>query len=200
MRFLKNKIAKAQEALEQRFLEAARIKEKMIIQTPIIEQSISKEVKEETQPKKRRRIEGLYFTSEKARSTKNVVKNYGKAICSFAVSDLALPYLNPIIMNENVKLEDFVHFVSSIKETIESIQSFRTVLLESEDDKEEIKAFRRIFASIGEVFIKYFSVNWIFSGRVTHKDAHLKFRFKMLRRIKNPENFTYIQKNHRAKN
>jgi len=149
------------------------------------------------QPKRRKRSQGE-GGSEKVRATKNVVKNYGKAICSFATSEIARPYLLPICHKENIQVEDFIQYVMNHKEAIDSIKTLRAILLVEEEDSEEVKAYKRTFAAIGEAFIKYFSVNWIFSGRVTHKDAHLKFRYKMLRRIRDPESFTYIQKSRRG--
>ena len=194
MRFLKKKIERAIELskgkldIKEEFEESITIKiEPQLADIIAIKPDV-------LQPKTRKRIEGDRCTSEKIRSTKNVVKNYGKAICSFAISELAIIYLEPMIQKEGVSIEDFVDFVQNIKETIDSIQTFRAVLMISDDDSAFVKAFKRIFVLIGEVFIKYFSVNWIFSGRITHKEAHLKFRFKMLRRIKSPENFVSIQK------
>jgi len=62
-----------------------------------------------------------------------------------------------------------------------------------QEDSKEVAAVKRGFAEVGEVFIKNFSVNWAFHSRVFHKEAHLKFRYKMLRRVRNPELFTYLK-------
>jgi len=94
---------------------------------------------------------------------------------------------------------EFLDFVAKVKEKVESIQSFREALIAKDKEDDHTRHFKEIFVYLAEVFIKFFSVNWIFSGRVAHKDTHLKFRFKMLRRIKNPESFTYIQKSTRGK-
>jgi len=144
--------------------------------------------------KRRPREPGTYVTSERDRATKNIVKNYGKAICSFACSEIGKPYLETVLEKHNIKQhKEFLTYISKVKESIDSIQSFRSLLLVREDDPADVVAFKKAFAAIGEVFIKYFSVNWIFSGRITHKDTHLKFRFKMLRRIQHPEFFTYLK-------
>ena len=223
MRFLKNKIAKAMQSLQQDLPDPANIpqapKSTHSNESPgskdlaeSVKSASEFEVKEENQnsnpsemidlppgqPKRRKRSQGDHGGAEKVRATKNVVKNYGKAICSFSTSDIARPYLLPLIHKENVQVEDFIQYVTNHKEAIDSIKTLRAILLIEEDDSDEIKAYKRIFAGIGEAFIKYFSVNWIFSGRVTHKDAHLKFRYKMLRRIRDPESFTYIQKSRRG--
>jgi len=165
-------------------------------------------IKEETQPKpskgdgrrnkRRPREPGSYVTSERDRSTKNIVKNYGKAICSFACSDIGKPYLQSVLEKNKIqqKQKEFIAYICKVKESIDSIQSFRSLLLITENDPEDMIAYKKAFAAIGEIFIKYFSVNWIYSGRITHKDTHLKFRFKMLRRIQNPEFFTYLKQVH----
>jgi hypothetical protein len=61
------------------------------------------------------------------------------------------------------------------------------------DDSAQLAAFKRIYKRIGEIFIKFYSVNWIFNGRLNYKDAHLKFRNRMLRRLKNPDSFNHIK-------
>jgi len=130
---------------------------------------------------------------DEIKSTKTVVKNYGKAIASFALSPIAVPYLNPLVKNEGIKLTEFIHYISAVKESIEGIDTFRSLLLIKDSDEKKTASSKRVFQSIGEIFIKYFSVNWIYSGRMMNKKAHLRFRFKMLRRIKNPELFTYLK-------
>jgi len=130
---------------------------------------------------------------DEIKSTKTVVKNYGKAIASFALSPIAIPYLNPMLKQEGIKLNEFIHYISAVKESIEGIDTFRALLLIKDSDEKKTASSKRIFQSVGEIFIKYFSVNWIYSGRMMNKKAHLKFRFKMLRRIKNPELFTYLK-------
>jgi len=126
-------------------------------------------------------------------NTKNIVKNYGKAMCSFAASNLSLPYLQLIAKSENIKLDRFKEYFRCKKELVGSIESFRNLYIEDSTDSEEIKAFKRIFQKISVIFIKDFSVNWIFNGKLTQKQAHLKYRYKMLRRIQNPELFTYLK-------
>jgi len=193
MRFLKNKIAKALNFIQNLPSSGNSLPEKP---KEIKKTSESKRPTKRALPKPQPVIKEKvgYSTPERARATKNLLKNYGKAICSFAISELAHPYLLPIIEKEKVEMKDFSEFVFNIKENIDSIQTFRAVLLINESDSREVKAYKKMFAAMGEVFIKYFSVNWIFSGRITHKEAHLKFRFRMLRRIQDPESFTYILK------
>ncbi len=136
---------------------------------------------------------GAASTSQASLATKNIVKNYGKAICTFATQPLANPYLYEIVGKYGLSVADFVGYINSIKESIDGLYKFRSILMINKEDDKDLVAKKKIFVEISEVFIKYFSVNWIFHSKVFHKTAHLKFRFKMLRRIQNPELFTYLK-------
>lgn len=150
-------------------------------------------------PKKRRRLPGFSFTPESVKETKNIVLNYGRAISSFAVSNLALSYLEPLLGQEGVTLENFKEFVMKMKKQIGGICSFRSLLMTSECSCEEEVKYKRIYRELAEIFIKMFSVNWISHGKMGHKDTYLKYRFKMLRRVRNPEWFTYLKGDRKKK-
>jgi hypothetical protein len=128
--------------------------------------------------------------------SKNIVKNYGKALCSFASSKLALPYIESLVSKkgyEAVNIKKFMEDIKQKKESTNSMESLRRLLMENSDDNEETRECKRLFKEVSIIFMKYFSVNWIFNGKLVHKHAHLKFRFKMLRRIQNPQHFTYLK-------
>jgi len=190
MRFLKTKIAQAQ-AFRKRVQREAR--------AAVVNLEASNPMKKPQSPAKRQRVPGFSLTSEASRATKNISKNYGRAICSFALSPLALPYLGKILEEEGVSLEDFINYIKEIKGTIDGLLHFRSIILVNKNDGPEVIRAKRAFVGVSEVFIKYFSVNWIYNSRVFHKEAHLKFRFKVLRRIKNPELFTYLKESKREK-
>ena len=151
--------------------------------------TVSKPVKDKRKTKnpKEKKVE------RGATSAKNIVKNYGRALANFAASNLALPYLTRSIERENVRLKDFRRFISSKKKRARCIAGLRQLLVVEAEDTEHIAAFKRIFKEVSIIFIKYFSVNWIFSGKLCDKMTHLKYRFKILRRIRSPEHFTYLK-------
>ena len=126
-------------------------------------------------------------------SSKNIVKNFGKAMCSFASSKLALPYLETIQEKASFNIDVFQEHMQRQIRTIDSLYSVRSLLYVQENEDETSAVFKRVFQEVSVVFIKYFSVNWIFQGKMSHKEAHLKARFKMLRRVQNPEFFTYFK-------
>ena len=92
--------------------------------------------------------------SQDVKSTKNISKNFDKAICKFALSSIALPYLQPIVEREEIELKNFVHFINRVKEKIDGLFSFRSVMLIGNEDSHEIKAAKRVFKSIGEIFTR----------------------------------------------
>ena len=199
MRFLKTKILLAKEALLRKNTLELNTKP-LILESIILKSSSIQEIETaktsfsncKKQPRGRRIKSQKKSTTGNSRATKNIVINYGKAIASFASSSLATPYLKQIIETEPITLEDFSQFAKEAKDNIGGIDSFRVLLLIEDKDSQIRKTCKRVFAKIAEVFIKYFSVNWITHGRVTHKLVYLKYRFKVLRRIQNPMLFTYI--------
>ena len=123
---------------------------------------------------------------------KNVVKNYGKAMCTFAYSDIAEPYLAPLLKKEQITREEFIEWIQNNKERVDGIERLRGLLLVSPQDEPLLASYKRVFQKISETFLKYFCVNWIYGGKLTHRETHLSVMFKMQRRVKNPELFTYL--------
>lgn len=212
MRFLKNKILRAQAALNIQNAKLASTPEsthsKSQIRASVEEITFSdsdnsqKNGSPTTDRKTSRRVLTL-STSHVELSTqiyddclKNIAVNYGKTIASFAASPLALPYLEAILTTQGkgtLTVSQFQQYALRQKARIGGISSLRSALMIEDGDNEEAAACKRVFQAIGEIFIKYFSVNWIMTGRLKQKLAYLKYRCKMLRRIREPESFTYIK-------
>ena len=134
-------------------------------------------------------------TSRKRSSsdTKNVVKNYGKAICSFVISDIARPYREKLLESFGVTFDALRDYVLLYKEQIDSIVSFRWMLVADDYDSVEIQNIKKIFRALSEVFVRDFAVNWIITGKSKNKQTLLEFRFRMLRRIQNPDSFCSLK-------
>ena len=211
MRYLKNKVARAHQIYGQfireclsdddsslvdrkeatSLLPQTQDFDKLASTLPELKSSITKEPKSLSEASEKTTRSQLHLNSNR-----NIVKNYGRAIASFCLSDVAVFYLDPFAIQENIPLERFKSFVLAAKENIDSISSFRRLLLVTREDHEETAAHKRIFQKMCVVFIKNFSVNWIFSSRLKDKIVHLKCRFKMLRRVMDPEHFTYLKSCH----
>ena len=133
-------------------------------------------------------------TTKGSTSCKNVMKNYSRAFVIFALSSLAAPYLKPLLQQYQLKPEPFKEFVKSQKKTANCIKGLRdALLLVTENDSEEVGRMKMVFQELCVVFLKFFCVNWIYSGKVVDKLAHLSYRLKLLRKIRNPANFIYLE-------
>jgi len=122
---------------------------------------------------------------------KNIVKNYGKNCATFAISEIGHQFLAEVLTEEDIpKFKEFIKLKIS---SITNIANFREMLLASETDFAEIIKFKKAFQYVSEIFIRDYSFNWIFhSPRINDVKGHIFARFKMLRRIRDPKNFTYI--------
>jgi len=225
MRYLKNKVSKAIER-HQALTETLFKKESLESSKPrtrnternLIKQEQKITIKEEyvSTPKQETAIlvkcepiikaaskvstKGSPPTRKKEIQTnKNIVKNYARAMVNFTLSDMANSYLDKILTQENLELKQFKTFVAEQKEDINSIKTLREVLLISDEEESQIQAYKRAFRAISVIFIKFFSVNWIFNSKLGDKKLHLKYRFKILRRVRNPEHFTYLENFNKTK-
>ena len=197
---LKKKIQASKEAKQRASLRTRRKTGLNLLDSPTqtSKHSNRRPKSPDEKPTKRKRLKGRTVTPKIYLQTKNIVTNFGKAIASFASSELAIPYLKLIVEQlkqegHQIEMSNFSEFTSNTKGNIGSIDSLRALMLEEENDTALVLVCKRIFRMIGEVFIKYFSVNWITHGRITYKMAHLKFRHRMLRRVRNPALFTYLK-------
>ena len=121
------------------------------------------------------------------------MKNYSRALANFALSIAAEHYVSLSTEEHNVTIAYFNRFIRKDKHKMNCIQSLRNKLLIFLDDSDGIARCKRVFQSVCVAFVKYFSVNWIYNSKVGDKLIHLKYRFKILRRIQNPEHFTYLK-------
>ena len=203
MRFLKTKIQRAKLAAELKQFGVNELSEYTQLLSdevlpPISEQEYRVEslddVPVQVHERRKRTRKSKDSTKNQCHNTKNISINYGKAIISFAVSHLAIPYLEPWLKDAKIAYPEFIAFLEKSKESIGGIKGLRSLLMTCPEDNPQMLAYKNTFKVISEVFIKYFSVSWIIHGKVVHKMTYLKYRFNMLRRIRNPENFTYIRK------
>mgnify|MGYP007019895933 FL=1 len=95
---------------------------------------ISKKIKKESSTPKHRFFADGPIGAEQTRQTKNIVKNYGNAIVGFAISSLAVPYLEQFEKSENFKISDFQKYFARKKGSISGISTFRTLLEGSDND------------------------------------------------------------------
>jgi len=98
MRFLKQKIALAGHLDKQDNLNPknkSKLKKKQLPKPK--DKRKKRLIKRRDGIEKRNRVPGNPLATYQVRSTKNIVQNYGRAICNYSLSNIALPYLVHII-------------------------------------------------------------------------------------------------------
>ena len=122
MRFLKNKITLS---------KTLQINNQAKIVKPVLETKKCNSLNtDQVTQKKRHRVPGQSLTPQASRALKNIVKNNGRKICAFATSFLASPYLRNLLEKEDVQLTGFINYINGIKDNIDGLFSFRSILLE----------------------------------------------------------------------
>jgi len=183
MRFLKNKIA-----LAKSFSNRSNSPK---------EKQTEERANQPKTPLKKSSYKLSSSTPKGSTSCKNIMKNYSRALVKFALSKVAIPYLEQLLKDGGENLQDFRQYLKVRRSKINCIRNLRELLLAEKNDSQTLLVFKEVFQQISEIFFKYFSVDWIFSSKVGDKLVHLKYRYKMLRRIRNPEDFTYLQSFHK---
>ena len=176
--------------------DSSRI-ETRINQIPILsippkssENKVLKVTRSKKIPTKIKKSKKNKFSRESER-LKNIVKNYGKKCANFAIGKIGQS-----ILKEKFTSEEYSQFREYIKMRvckITNIQNFRDMLLVLEGDSLKITKFKESFQFVSEIFIRNYAICWIFhSSRMNDVKGHVFARHKMLRRIQDPKNFTYI--------
>ena len=165
---LKRKIAKV-----RRLLQARQRRGPMQRKDNQVEASYSRDLPE--------------ITYQETLKLKNVYKNYTRAICSFILSKIAIPYFPHVAEEEKFDLEGFRNYIKEKRHSVRGIIELRGLLIIEEKDDDKLRSYKTVFRDLAESFIKYFSVNWISGSKLEYKLDYLKFRYRLLRRIKNPE-------------
>lgn len=175
--------------------------EKKIIKIHKLTEEIESEAPDQKSKPKPKRIR---VRNPDLSSSKNIMKNYARAFSTFALSKIAKPYLINIATNylssvqshsreTSAEIASFRMFIKANKAKINCIKQLRMILVPGPEDNVRIAFFKKLFQGICVIFLKFFSVNWLFSSKISDKIAHLKYRHKLLRRVQNPHLFTYLE-------
>ncbi len=190
MRFLKKKLARAQQA-------STSPTEDDILSTDS-GQDFEPQEGEEWIPDAKEDLTKAHNSSpakkrERILSSDNIIKNYGRGMTKFALSSMAKPYLEEITEEHGVQMKAFLKFVRRKKQAANCIRKLREMLPIQADVNKSDYRHRVVFQEITIIFLKFFCVNWLFNSKIDGKLLHLNYRFKMLRRVRDPENFTYLK-------
>jgi len=200
MPYLKNKILKNSQKAQDSFKESQQVKVEESVPevkieastNPKIEVKIESNIENLNGNRSSKPYDRIAEKKKSTNSTKNIVKNFGRAMVTFSISKIAFPYLELKLKDLNLEYKDFRNYLVERKENMDGISSLRALLLITEEDDYVTKAIKKTFQFSAEIFVKYFSVNWIYNSKVGDKKNHLRARFKILRRIQSPEYFTYF--------
>ena len=186
MRYLKQKIAKANE--HQKLLESSRLRREKPDTLPEFEVKIEipVEVKMEENSGKKNK--------SKRSVGNNVMKNYAGAMVTFALSRASEPYLTRSPLIKTMSFDLFREKLVPQRPKIISIKNLRErLVIDESKDSEETKAFKGLFREACKAFLKHYWVKWIYNSKLEDKPKYLNYRGRLLRRVQNPELFTYLE-------
>lgn len=126
-------------------------------------------------------------------SPQNIIKNYARAFTNFALSPMSLNYSKIALIEHGITLKEFQSFMYQHRTKINCIKGLREVLLTKLSDSKKMLGSKKVFGYLCGMFLKYFAVNWLYSSKIEDKLIHLSYRFKILRRVRSPEHFTYLE-------
>ncbi|CAD8088591.1 unnamed protein product [Paramecium primaurelia] len=123
----------------------------------------------------------------KVNYTKNITKNFSKAIISYITQnkDIGLKLL------DTQEFEDFMQILKEKKNKMTNIQQLRELWVDCEDEK--LKQFNQTFRIFSQYFLRQQSVAYIYNSRIMNTGWHLKYRYNLLRALREPQNFKYIK-------
>lgn len=122
------------------------------------------------------------FSAEEAQTkndTKNIPKNYGKAILSYI---LRSPKTRKLVSNMGVNLSDFLIQIRKMKNKINSIDGLRK-MWGSDDLENNMKKCIRI---LSYQFMRKHCLRYIFHSKVRNFCTHIKYRQKLIEGIESP--------------
>ncbi|CAD8147833.1 unnamed protein product [Paramecium octaurelia] len=123
--------------------------------------------------------------TSKVNDTKNITKNYSKAIISYIFNN---PELVQKIMSKH-RYDDFINFLKNKKNQMTNIKQLRDLWVDGGKNSE----FNRVFRIISQQFLKSQAVSYVYNSRISNTQWHLKYRFNLLRALREPENFKFIK-------
>eukprot|EP00330_Aristerostoma_sp_ATCC50986_P001356 CAMPEP_0114584034 /NCGR_PEP_ID=MMETSP0125-20121206/7749_1 /TAXON_ID=485358 ORGANISM="Aristerostoma sp., Strain ATCC 50986" /NCGR_SAMPLE_ID=MMETSP0125 /ASSEMBLY_ACC=CAM_ASM_000245 /LENGTH=98 /DNA_ID=CAMNT_0001778051 /DNA_START=140 /DNA_END=436 /DNA_ORIENTATION=+ len=85
-------------------------------------------------------------TPYKYLSTKNIVRNYGKAICRFALSPVGKEYIFDLIKSKapTMQVNEFLSFIKSYRDKLDCMQAFIDMVKPKEMDDNSVISRKEI--------------------------------------------------------
>lgn len=117
--------------------------------------------------------------------TKNIPKNFGKAIITFVEQKDQV--VKRFLAYENVMYDDFFAALKAKKRGINSIADLRNLWLDENFE------YARQMRMISIYFLKRASLTYVFSSRISNHEGHIKYRNRLIEVLRVPEDFTSIK-------
>jgi hypothetical protein len=108
--------------------------------------------------------------------TKNIPKNYGKAIISFI--EKYQDKVKYITRKNNVDYEDFVEELKEKKKVINTIADLRSMWVDYK--------YAKCIRLLSNLFLRKYALNYIFNSRICNYSSHIKYRYRLCEAIKEP--------------
>lgn len=125
------------------------------------------------------------------KSLKNALKDYGRAICAFILSDSSKAYL-PKDSEKDFNLPEFREFIEKSRIQLTGVKGYKKVLLGKRKNSPRTFLYKKLFKKMALIFIKFYALGWIYSGKVKYKIEYVNIRHKLIAMISNPEMFTNL--------
>lgn len=128
----------------------------------------------------------LSHNSSLRNDTKNIPKNYGKAILSFIQKS---PKSRKLAAEMGIQFADFMMQVRRMKKKVNSIEGLKKMW--GADDLEH--KVRKCIRILSYQFMRKHCLRYIFHSKVRNYGTHIKYRQKLIEGIENPVAFNHIK-------
>ena len=115
--------------------------------------------------------------------TKNIPKNYGKAIITFIERYKGV--VENVCHFTGVPFDEFMDDMLEMKKTINTIADLRKLWMEYRH--------ARCMRIISNLFFRKYSLNYIFNSRICNFKSHIKYRHRLWEAIRQPNAFRHIK-------
>ncbi|CAD8169002.1 unnamed protein product [Paramecium pentaurelia] len=129
------------------------------------------------------------FSTLEQKDSKNIPKNYCKAIITYAQKNQPLCRE---ILKEELKVAQFIEYLTTQKKKLLNIRVFKALLQQCDDPLQN--EFNRTFRIISQIFIKKYAINYIFNSKIVQHNWHIRYRQQIYKGIRNPKSFSHIKK------
>lgn len=123
--------------------------------------------------------------------TKNIPKNYGKAMLSFIQKNIRKysDLVKPILSASNQNVVDLLLSVRRHKKEVNSINYLKLIWGHGQQADPIFKCIR----IMSNIFMRKHCLEYIFNSRIKNYSTHIKYKKRIMEGIANTEDFTCIK-------